>query len=311
MAIRKAIIPSAGLGTRFLPATKSIPKEMLPLIDRPAIQYSVEEGIRAGIENFVLVTGKNKQAIEDHFDINPELQSILKSRDQLDLISSITKIMEQADFTSVRQREPLGLGHAIWSARHTVGKEHIAVFLPDEIITGKVPAISQLMKIAEQEKCNVVAVQEVPLEDVSRYGIIAIKKQFSPNLFQVKSLVEKPTPIDTPTNLAIIGRYILSPNIFDALEETQASNINGEIQLTDGIQNLLTRGEKVFAYKIQGTRYDSGTLMGWLKANIALALKHPKYSQEMQSYLRNIDRDLLVMEGQAEAIGKKSRELSF
>ncbi len=310
MAVKKAIIPAAGLGTRFLPTTKSIPKEMLPLIDKPAIQYTVEEGIRAGIENFILVTGKNKHAIEDHFDINTELRSILRARGKIDLISSIAKIVEQASFTSIRQHEPLGLGHAIWTARHAVGKEHIAVFLPDEIITGKVPAITQLMKIAEQEKCNVVAVQEVPLEQVSRYGIIAIKKQFSPNLFQVKSLVEKPTPTDTPTNLAIIGRYILSPHIFDALEETQASS-GGEIQLTDGIQNLLMRGEKVFAYKIQGTRYDSGTLMGWLKANIALALKHPKYSQEIQSFLRDLDRELLVMEGQAEALGKKSRELSF
>ena len=310
MAVKKAIIPAAGLGTRFLPATKSIPKEMLPLIDKPAIQYSVEEGIRAGIENFILVTGKNKHSILDHFDINSELRSILRSRGKIDLLSSVVKIIDQASFTSIRQHEPLGLGHAILTARHAVGKEHIAIFLPDEIITGKVPAITQLMKIAEQEKCNVVAVQEVPLEDVSRYGIIAIKKQFSPNLFQVKSLVEKPTPTDTPTNLAIIGRYILSPNIFDALEETQA-NSGGEIQLTDGIQNLLMRGEKVFAYKIQGTRYDSGTLMGWLKANIALALKHPKYAQEMQNYLRDLDRELLVMEGQAESLGKKSRELSF
>jgi len=310
MTVRKAIIPSAGLGTRFLPATKSIPKEMLPLIDRPAIQYTVEEGIRAGIENFVLVTGKNKHAIEDHFDINSELNTILKHRGKSDLISSVSKIIEEANFTSVRQREPLGLGHAIWTARHAIGKEHLAVFLPDEIITGKVPAISQLIKISQQEKCNVVAVQEVPLEDVSRYGIIAIKKQFSPNLFQVKSLVEKPTPTETPTNLAIIGRYVLSPNIFDALEETQAS-AGGEIQLTDGIQNLLTRGEKVFAYKIQGTRYDSGTLMGWLKANVALALKHPKYSQEMLQYLRDIDRDLLVMEGRAEALGRKNYETSL
>lgn len=310
MNIHKAIIPCAGLGTRFLPATKNIPKEMIPLIEKPAIQYSVEEGIRSGIKNFVLVTGKNKRAVEDHFDTCAELQMILKMRNQEHLLAPLTRLIESVDFTYVRQHDPLGLGHAIWTARHTVGKEPIAVFLPDDVIIGQTPGIAQLMKIAVQEKCNVLAVQEVPLEDVSRYGIIAIKKQFSPNLFQVKSVVEKPSSTETPTNLAIIGRYILSHSIFEALEATNAG-MGGEIQLTDAIQRLISEGEKVFAYKVQGMRYDTGTPMGWLKTNIALALKHPDYSQEMQSYLKELDRDMIVMEGQAEILSKRVREFSL
>jgi UTP--glucose-1-phosphate uridylyltransferase len=300
MIVTKAIIPAAGLGTRFLPATKTIPKEMIPLVDKPAIQYVVEEGVKSGIKCFVLVTGRHKGVMEDHFDIHPELESILDERAKKGILGPINSIIQNASFLSVRQKEPLGLGHAILTARHAIGKEYVSVFLPDDIITGSVPGMAQLIKVASQEKCSVIAVQEVPMSEVSRYGIISIKKQFSPNLFQVKQLIEKPKEKDAPSNLAIIGRYVLSPGIFDALEETRSGAI-GEIQLTDGIQNLLHSGERVFAYKIQGTRYDTGTILGWLQANISFALKHPQYAGPMMEYLQKLDKDFLVMEGKAES----------
>jgi len=303
MAVTKAIIPAGGLGTRFLPATKTTPKEMLPVLDKPAIQYIVEEGIRSGIKTFIMVTGKNKGVIEDHFDPYPELEKHLKSKGKGKLLEEVTKVINAANFMYVRQREPLGLGHAVWSVRHVIGKEHIAIFLPDDIIIGPHPCMAQLTKIAFQEKCNVVAVQEVPISQVSKYGVIGIRRQFSPNLFQVKELVEKPNPAEAPSNLAIIGRYVLSPNIFPILDE-QHIGVGGEIQLTDAIQKLLLSGEKVFAYKINGTRYDVGNPMGLLKANIDLALRHPKYSDEMMQHLYEIDREMVVMEGKVDAIAK-------
>jgi UTP--glucose-1-phosphate uridylyltransferase len=303
MAVTKAIIPAGGLGTRFLPATKVMPKEMLPILDKPAIQYIVEEGIGSGIKNFIIVTGKNKSIIEDHFDTCPELLNFLKSKKKEDLIEDISKVVKAANFMYVRQKEPLGLGHAVWTARHVIGREQVAVFLPDDIITSTVPTMGHMIKIAQQEKCNVVAVQEVPIDEVSRYGVIGIRKQFSPNLFQVKELVEKPSIAEAPSNLAIVGRYVLSPGIFDVLEE-QRIGTGGEIQLTDAIQTLLLSGEKVFAYKIQGNRYDTGTPFGLLKANLDFALKHPKYSDHMMAYLQKLDREFLVMQGQAEVLSK-------
>lgn len=299
--IVKAIIPAGGLGTRFLPATKTTPKEMLPLLEKPAIQYIVEEGIKSNLKTFIIVTGKNKSVIEDHFDSYPELDNYLKAHKKDELIEGVNKIINTANFIYLRQKEPLGLGHAIWTTRHIIGKEHIAVFLPDDIIISPIPCMAQLMQIAIQEKCNVVAVQEVPIENVSSYGVIGIRKQFSPNLFQVKELVEKPKPVDAPSNLAIVGRYVLSSNIFNSLEEMKLG-IDGEIQLTDAIQNLLLSGEKVFAYKIQGTRYDIGTPMGLLKANLDLALQHQKYSQQTLAYLTELDREMLVMKGKAATI---------
>lgn len=306
----KAIIPAAGLGTRFLPATKAVPKEMLPLLEKPAIQYIIEEGVRSEINNFIVVTGSRKASIEDHFDLDLELENHLQMHDKAHFTAALSKILETADFTYVRQKEPLGLGNAIWSARHAVGKEKVAIFLPDEIITGTVPGMSQLIKIAQQEKCSVIAVQEVPMSEVSKYGVVAIKKQFSPNLFQVKSVVEKPNETDAPSNLIIVGRYVLSNNIFDSLKEVTPDS-RGEYQLTDGIQHMIAHGEKVFAYKIQGDRYDVGTPLGWIKANIALALKHPHYSQDLSEYLQSLERNMLIMQGQAEQLGKRSKELFF
>lgn len=302
MDITKAIIPAAGLGTRFLPSTKAIPKELLPIIDKPSMQYVVEEGILSGIKNFVFVTGKNKESIIDHFTEDPQLVEALEQKNKRELLGTLPKVMRKASFLSVRQSEPLGLGHAVWSARHAIGKEYVAVMLPDDIFGGSDPGLGQLIKIATQEKCSVVAVQEVSREDVSRYGVIDVKKQFSPNLFQVCDLVEKPSSEEAPSCLAIVGRYILSPHIFGALEETHAGAI-GEIQLTDAIQKMVLSGEKVFAYKIKGTRYDAGTPLGLLKTSILLALKHPKYRQAMLSFLSGLDQELVALQGKGSSLG--------
>lgn len=305
MEISQAIIPAAGLGTRFLPATKITPKEMLPLLDKPAIQYVVEEAVRSGIKDFVMVLNKTKKSIEDHFDTLAELQNHLTSRNKQESLDSIARIIELARFAYVRQHEPRGLGHAVWSAKHVIGNKYVAIMLPDDIIMGPVPGLAQLMKIALQERCSVIAVQEVPLADVSRYGIINIKKQISPNLFQIRDVVEKPSQIEAPSNLAIVGRYILSPDIFDALEDSKTGAL-GEIQLTDGIQKLLLSGEKVFGYKLQGThRYDVGTPLDWLKANIACALRHQAFGDDMLSYLIELDREMIVMEGKASNLSRQ------
>lgn len=286
--ITKAIIPVAGIGSRFLPATKSLPKEMLPVLEKPALQYAVEEGVRANIKNFVMVTGKNRDVVSSHLNPMTEREFMGMPQTQQQALGSLHKALYAADFTYVPQHEPAGLGHAIWSARHAIGKEHCAVMLPDDIISGSTPGIAQLIKIALQEKCNIVAVQEVAGKDISKYGVIAIKKQFSPNLFQVKELIEKPAASQAPSNLAIVGRYVLSPQIFDSLDEINAGSA-GEIQLTDGIQNLLFSGEKVFAYKVQGTRYDIGTPMGYIKANLDFALRSAQHSDEMSQYLSELE----------------------
>jgi len=304
MNITKAIIPAAGIGSRFLPATKTIPKEMLPVVDKPAIQYIIEEGVRSGISNFIIINSKHKKSLEDHFDSCVELETFLKTKKKEQALGLLPKILSRAEFTYIRQRHPQGLGHAVWMARHCIGKEYVAVMLPDDIMIAQPPGIAQLMKIARQEKCSVVAVQEVPMNQVSRYGVIAIKKQFSPNLFQVKTLVEKPSEISAPSNLAIIGRYVLSPHIFRALDETAAGALD-EIQLTDAIVELISMGEKIFAYKIKGTRYDTGTPFGWLQANIALALSHPSYSDSMLQYLQHLDKELIVMQNKAAMLRKK------
>ena len=306
----KAIIPAAGFGTRFLPTTKSVPKEMLPIVDKPAIQYIVEEGINSGIKDFVIVTSKNKKAIEDHFDSFSDLENTLKNTQKESILHDVNQIIEKSNFLFVRQREQLGLGHAIWTARSAFNDEHVAIFLPDDIFTGEIPAMAQLIKIAIQEKCNVIAVQEVPQEEVSRYGIIDVRRQLSPNLFHVRDLIEKPSVNAAPSNLAIVGRYVLSPNIFTSLDNLQFG-AGGEIQLTDGIQNLLLSGEKVFAYKVQGQRFDAGTIFGWLKTNIEFALKHPKYSNDIINYLAMLDKEFLIMQSKADALKKKSVKLSF
>lgn len=288
MDITKAIIPAAGMGTRFLPYTATIPKEMLALLNKPAIQYIVEEGLGSNIKNFLMITSRHKQAIADYFDVAPELSQFLKEKNKLDLIQSIEKIIKAAEFTYIRQTEPLGLGHAVWMARHSIGKEYFGIMLPDDIIINKTPALAQLMQIALQEKASVIAIQEVPNECVSSYGVISVKKQISGSLFQIANLVEKPQQKDAPSNLAVIGRYVLSHKIFPALDEV-GRYATGELQLTDGISQMIKNNEKVFAYKVQGTRYDVGTPLGWIKAIIGLALQDPTYAPHIRDFISELN----------------------
>lgn len=284
MEVTKAIIPAAGIGSRFLPFTKAVPKEMLPLLNKPAIQYVVEEAMHAGIEQFLVITNKHKHAIADHFDAAPEVDAYLKDMNPEELLSGLGKIMRNAHFSYIRQPEQEGLGHAVWMARHAVGKEYISVLLPDDIIMGKDPGLSQLMRIARQERASVIAVQEVPTNCLSSYGVISVKKQLTPSLFQVGHIVEKPNHIDAPSNLAVIGRYVLSHKIFDSITEIMPY-ATSEIQLTDAISHMLKNNEKVFAYKIQGTRYDIGQPLGWMKAVIGMGLQDPHYRPHIQKFL--------------------------
>lgn len=286
MDIIKTVIPAAGFGTRFLPFTKAVPKEMLPLLNKPVIQYIIEEALLAQIRQCLIITSRSKGAIAHHFDASPELEFFLKEKNKSDLLSGLEKIRKNAEFAYIYQAEQLGLGHAIWLARHMIGKEYFAVMLPDDIIIDSTPGIAQLIRIARQEKASVIAIQEVPSDAVSSYGVIAIKKQITPSLYQVSDLVEKPQSKDAPSNLAIIGRYVLSHKIFASLEEIEPS-AGGEIQLTDAISHLLKNNEKVFAYKIPGTRHDIGTPAGWLKATLDMALHDPSYNALVRSLLQS------------------------
>lgn len=287
--ITKAIIPAAGLGTRFLPYTAAVPKEMLPLLNKPAIHYIAHECMRSNLEQFIMVTNKDKTAIADYFDRASMLVSSDKDQKKDAALAELHKIIRSMIFTYIRQPEPLGLGHAVLSARHMINKEYFGVLLPDDLMFGSLPGIQQLMTIAQQEKATVIAVQEVPMDTVSSYGIIGIKKQISPTLFQVNRLVEKPKQLDAPSNLGIIGRYVISWKIFQALDEVSQSQDHGELQLTDGIAHMLHMNERVFAYKIQGQRYDIGTPLGWLRSIIALALQDPAYAPHVCALLHDYE----------------------
>lgn len=287
MDVTKVVIPAAGKGTRFLPYTKSIPKEMLPLLEKPSLQYVVEEGIACAIKNYIMITSSGKYAIEDYFDTNIELEHYLKDHNKDALLRGLEKITRNTSFTYIRQAEALGLGHAISLAQTCIQKEYFGVMLPDDIIIGKEAALGQLIRIARQEKGSVIAVQDVPLECVSSYGMIAIKKQITPLLFQINGLVEKPVQKDTPSTLAVVGRYILSHKIFASLEHV-ATYSTGEIQLTDAIAHMLHNNEKVFAYKVQGVRYDVGTPIGWIKAIIGMALQHPHYAHHIKNFIADL-----------------------
>ncbi|MFC1841445.1 UTP--glucose-1-phosphate uridylyltransferase [Candidatus Dependentiae bacterium] len=288
MDVVKAVIPAAGLGTRFLPFTKAVPKEMLPLLNKPAMQYIIEECLKSSINNFLMITSKAKFALENHFDVNQELELALEEKGRENLVSGLNKIIRASRFTYIRQPEPLGLGHAVLMAKHAIEKEFFGVLLPDDIIVSKQPGIDQLIRIARQEKANVIAVQEVPPEFVSSYGVIAIKKQITPKLFQVSNLIEKPSQKDAPSNLAVIGRYVLSHKVFAALEDISTYAV-GELQLTDAISNMAKNNEKVLAYKIQGTRYDIGNPIGWIKAIIGTALQNPNYAPHIKAFLSELD----------------------
>ena len=282
LGVRKAVIPVAGMGTRLLPLTKSQPKEMLPVVDKPAIQYVVEEAIAAGIESVLMVTGRSKRAIEDYFDHSVELEQDLEAHGKLEELAAIRRISNLAQVYYVRQKMPRGLGDAILQARAYVDGEEFAVLLADDIIEAPVPCLVQMQQVARRFPGMVVAVMQVPREETGSYGIIE-GTAVAPGVWEVSGLVEKPDPADAPTNLAIVGRYILAPGIFEAIEQTRPGH-SGEVQLTDALQAMLPF-KKVYACEFKGTRYDIGTQMGLLKANIALALKRPDLSADLRQFL--------------------------
>jgi UTP--glucose-1-phosphate uridylyltransferase len=285
MRIRKAIIPAAGLGTRFLPATKAMPKEMLPIIDKPGIQYIVEEAVASGIEDILIVTGKGKRAIEDHFDSYYELEQNLLLKGKLDLLSEVQKASDLIDIHYIRQKEARGLGHAIWCARKFIGNEPFAVLLGDDIVQSEVPCLKQMMDVYDEVQGSILAVKKVSDQEVSRYGIVDPypDDRYGEDILRVRAVVEKPSPERAPSNIAIMGRYILTPAIFDILE-TQDVGAGGEIQLTDAIFRLM-QDESVFAYKFQGERYDTGEKLGYLKTIIDFALQRPDLKDEFKAYL--------------------------
>ncbi len=285
--IRKAVIPAAGLGTRFLPATKASPKEMLPLVDKPLIQYAVEEAVAAGIEDIIIITGRGKRAIEDHFDRSFELEETLKGNGKVRLIKELRRISELAKFCYIRQPEALGLGHAVLCAQHLIGNEPFAVILGDEIIDAKVPALGQLMQVYAEGYGAVVGVQKVRRADVSHYGIIA-SERMTAGLHRVVDLIEKPTPEESPSRLALIGRYVLSPAIFPVLQRTLPGK-NREIQLTDALRHL-ARQVPIYAREIQGQRYDAGDKLGFLQATVEFALKDPTLGPRFSRYLKQLHR---------------------
>lgn len=286
--IKKAIIPAAGLGTRFLPATKAMPKEMLPILDKPTIQYIVEEAAKAGIEDIIIVTGKHKRAIEDHFDNQKELEMILEEKGKDDLLERVKYSTELANIFYVRQKEQKGLGHAIYSARQFIGNEPFAVLLGDDIVESDTPAIKQLIDIYEQTEKSVIGVQEVPENETHRYGIID-PVAHQERRYEVKEFVEKPAEGTAPSNLAIMGRYVLTPEIFDYLE-TQGEGAGGEIQLTDAIERL-NKDNQVFAYDFEGNRFDVGEKLGFVKTTIEFALKDQTMSEELKSFIKTLDID--------------------
>ena len=283
MNITKVVIPAAGLGTRFLPYTKAIPKEMLPLMEKPAIQLIVEEGIASGISEFNIIANDDKQAIKKHFSPDPTLEQKLEKVGKESFLDSVNTIINAARFNYIPQTEPLGLGHAVLQAKNAIGDQYFGIFLPDEIMIGKTPALAQLIAVAHKYNASVVGVLEVPQENVSSYGVIAIKQQLEDGIFEVDRLVEKPPVDQAPSNFALVGRYVLSPHIFTSLE-TVAPGAGGEIQLTDGIADMMRNGERVIAYVIKTARYDVGNPLGWLQANIEMGLHHPKFGSAIKEF---------------------------
>lgn len=281
--VKKAIIPAAGMGTRFLPATKAMPKEMLPIIDKPTIEYIVEEAIDSGIEDIIIVTGKGKRAIEDHFDNNFELENLLIKKGKNDLLDKINK-SSNVNIHYIRQKEPLGLGHAIWCARKFIGNEPFAVLLGDDIVVSEKPCLKQLIEEYEKNNNSIIGVQEVTLQETQRYGIVDLKSKINERLYEVQGFVEKPSS-NPPSNLAIMGRYILSPKVFEILS-TQDVGAGGEIQLTDAISEL-NKSEEVFAYDFEGKRYDVGEVLGFILTTLEFALKKPEYKKEIMKLIKD------------------------
>ena len=287
--IRKAVFPAAGLGTRFLPATKAQPKEMLPLIDKPIIQYGVEEAVASGVSNIILVTGRGKSAIEDHFDVSAELETFLESRGKLDQLEEVRSISRLITVSSIRQGEPLGLGHAVLVTEAIVAGEPFAVILADDVIDADPPGLRQMIDVYDRADGPVIAVERVPEDQVSSYGIVDVEPapQLGKGVFRIKDLVEKPPRSEAPSNLAIIGRYILTPDIFPALRET-ARDKSGEIQLTNGMKRLLAE-RPLYAYEIEGVRHDTGNKLGFLKAVVYFGLKRPDLADPFRAYLDSLN----------------------
>lgn len=283
--VRKAVFPAAGLGTRFLPATKASPKEMLPLVDKPLIQYVVEEAVASGIESVVIVTGRGKAAIEDHFDVSFELEQLLEKRGKQQELKAMRAISNMARVSYVRQPEALGLGHAVLQARDLVGNEPFAVMLSDDIIDAETPALRQLLDVHEKYDAPVIGTVEIEGEAISRFGVIA-GEEVEPGVFKISDMVEKPPFAEAPSNLAIIGRYVMTPDIFEHLENTKPGT-GGEIQMTDGMRSLLQQ-RPFYAVRFQGTRYDAGDKLGFLIATVEFALKHEELSQDFREYLQSL-----------------------
>jgi UTP--glucose-1-phosphate uridylyltransferase len=283
--ITKAVFPAAGLGTRFLPATKASPKEMMPLVDKPLIQYVVEEAVASGIDQVMVVTGRNKRAIEDHFDVAFELEEDLKAKGKYKLLSEVQRIANLVTFCYIRQKKALGLGHAVLTAKRLVEHEPFAVLLGDDIIDAETPVLKQMMEVFKRYPATILAIQRVPKSQTKHYGIIDAKK-IEDGVYLVKDLVEKPTPGEAPSNLAIIGRYILMPEIFGCLENTRPGR-GGEIQLTDGLR-LLMEKQPIYAYEFEGVRHDAGDKLGFLKATVEFGLKNAEFGDVFRSYLKKL-----------------------
>lgn len=285
MKVKKAIIPAAGLGTRFLPATKAQPKEMLPIVDKPTIQYIIEEAVASGIEEILIITGRNKRAIEDHFDKSIELENQLEAKGKKELLNMVTDISNLVDIYYVRQKEPKGLGHAINCARTFVGDEPFAVMLGDDVVDSNVPCLKQLIDCFNEYKTSILGVQEVPANDVSKYGIVK-GMHIEDRVYKVKDLIEKPKVEEAPSNVAILGRYIITPQIFKILDETKPGK-SGEIQLTDALRTLIKQ-EAMYAYDFEGRRYDVGDKLGFLQATVEFALKREELKEEFMKYLSTL-----------------------
>ena len=287
--IRKAIFPVAGLGTRFLPATKAMPKEMLPLVDKPIIQYGVEEAVASGCDQIIIITGRGKQAIEDHFDVSYELEKMLEERGKTDLLQIVRQISDLIHIAYVRQKEALGLGHAVLTARELVGDEPFAVLLADDVIDAEVPCLKQMMEVFDKMQCSVLATQVVEGPGISAYGVLEATPVPGSNgkLYEVMNLVEKPRPEEAPSNLAVIGRYILTPTVFETLSDIKAG-AGGELQLTDGLKQLLKK-EKIYGYVFEGKRHDTGDKLGFLKATVEFALKRADLGGPLRQYLKSLN----------------------
>ena len=283
--VRKAVIPAAGWGTRFLPITKSVPKEILPLVDKPIIQYAVEECAACGIELIIIITSQGKAAIEDYFDKSVGLEHILEQRGKEDLLAKISHLSNLPSICFVHQKELLGLGHAVLAAKDVVGKEPFLVILPDDLFEQRELVLKKMLNIFEQYHGSVVAVKQVEPDEISRYGVVK-PKRIAKDVYQIMDFIEKPEPSQAPSNLAIMGRYVLMPEVFEELQST-SFGIGGELQITDGLKRLLRR-QAVFGYEIEGDYYDAGTILGWIKATIALGLKHPEIGPELKDYLNHL-----------------------